>query len=534
MISETTKSAEASNLAVSRSAFKVSLGGLFSLLAGLGSQVVVASIFGADAEMDAYLTALVVPVYIEAVLLAGLPFVFIPIFIRKEASGHEQDAWKLAGTFFWLVGGILTIVAIGGAVFSQQIISITAPGLNPGKADLAAQMLALLIFAAPFIGLGTLTRGIQNAKNKFFWPAMASAIGSVGNVVIVLLLYRTVGPMALALGYLVSQGMRAGVSAVPVLRHGWGRILPLNHPQVREMAKLILPFLLLGLFARWTPIFTRFFASGLPDGELSYLGYASKISGMLLAVIGVGVVRAFFPAMARAYTHDGEEGLVEKAKSGLRLSLAISLPTLAILSALAIPLVGTIFERGAFNRVDTLGVARILPIMLLLIMVFRTVGNLITRVFYVAKDTRTVPIVVATTSVLYIFLARGLTEAWGYVGLAIAAPIHSGLGILILSFLLTRKLGLFRDAILFRSALMYGLASIAAFLAARFTSIMLDFMPDPLMLISSSIVAASLYLAIMLRIDREISVSILEITGIRRVISGARLIFRPASEGTLR
>ena len=98
----TEKPNKSSDRAVSRAAFKVMLGGVFSLAAGLVTQVVIARLFGASAEMDAYLTALVIPLYLESVLLAGLPFVLIPAFVREETTGGEEEAWSLAGTIFWL------------------------------------------------------------------------------------------------------------------------------------------------------------------------------------------------------------------------------------------------------------------------------------------------------------------------------------------------------------------------------------------------------------------------------------------------
>src|SRR5690349_14936772 len=100
------------------------LGNVFGLLAGLSSQVIIASIFGAGASMDAFLTALVVPTYLQAVLLSGLPFVFVPAFVHSESAGDIDNAWSLAGTFFWLVGGVLTILAIAGSMFAWQIVHI--------------------------------------------------------------------------------------------------------------------------------------------------------------------------------------------------------------------------------------------------------------------------------------------------------------------------------------------------------------------------------------------------------------------------
>lgn len=511
---------------VARSAFKVSLGNLSGLIAGLGTQAVIAAIFGAGAEMDAYLTALVVPLYLQSVLLAGLPWVLIPAFVREEATGSEDQAWALAGTFFWLTAGLLTLAAVCGSLLSHRIIMLSAPGLSPSKSQVATEMLAILVFAVPVTGLASLTRGIQNARNRFFWPAASSAVGSVANIVVLLVLYQRVGPLALAWAYVAHEALTASVTVIPVLRHGWGRVLPLNDQRVLEMARLITPFILFGIFTRSTSVFQRYFASGLPDGDLSYLGYANKISSIVMTVLGTGIATAVFPDMARAYARDGEARLVAKAEYGFRLTLAVALPALAVLSAVAAPVVTVLFERGAFLPVDTLATGRIVPIVMVGAVLFRMVGNLISRAFYVTKDTHTVPMVVAATSVVYILLAKTLTDGFGYVGLALAEPVYSGLGILILSPLMVRRLGSFPTGRLLKDTLIYAAASLPAFVAARLVSGALAFLPAPVQLLAACSVGAGLYMAIMFRIDRYVALSILELTGVERALVGAKGAFR--------
>lgn len=532
MAPETNKADVSSNDTVARSAFKVMLGGLFGLIAGVSSQVAVASIFGAGAEMDAFLTALGVPLYLQAVLLAGLPFVFVPVFVQEKMAGREDDAWALAGTFFWLTGGILAVVAIGGSLFAREIIDLSAPGLSLAKADLAARMLAVLMFTVPLTGLGTLTQGIQHCRDRFFWPAVAPAVGSLGNMIILLVLYRPMGPLALAWGYLAIAALPACVTVVPVLRHGWKRLMPLSDGQVHEMAKLIAPFVFFGIVTRSAPLFERYFASGLPDGDFSYLGYAHKIPRIVMTLLGEGIIVALFPAMSRAYAKDGEAGLVEKAAYGLRLTLATALPALAILSAVALPLVTVLFERGAFQHTATLSVSRVVPIVMIGSVLFPMLGNVIGRTFYVTRDTRTVPMVATVTSVLYAFVVKVLVDSWGYVGLAWAQPVHGGLTILLLSFLLMRQLRFFHTDKLLKDVLLYGIASLIAFLGAWLASNALAILPALLQLMAVSFTGGALYVIVLFHVDRDIAVSILEMTGVQRIVTGAKAGLRRIAEIT--
>jgi putative peptidoglycan lipid II flippase len=508
------------------SAFKVSLGSLFGMMTRVISQMVVAWMFGAGADMDAFLTAQVVPLYLEAVLLAGLPFVFIPAFVQAQMVGDEDDAWALVGTFFWLTFGFLTVVAVAGSLLASRVIAVSAPGLSVEKADLAARMLSILMLSVPLTGLGGLTKGIQNARNRFFWPATGSAIGSVGNVLVLLLLYPAVGSVALAWGFVVSAALAACVTVLPVVRRGWSRLMPVRDAQVRELARLIAPFIIFGILTRSTSVFERYFASSLPDGDLSYLGYANRVSAMVMSLLGAGIVTAVFPAMARAYAQSGRLGLARRTEYGFRLTLAVALPALAIMSGVAAPLVAVLFERGAFDHAVTLHVSQVVPVVMVGAVVFQMVGNLISRAFYVTKDTRTVPIVAAVTSLLYILLAKTLAEAWGYVGLALAQPLHAGIAIVVLCLILVRRIGLFRVRSVAAYASACLIASIVTLVCARLLCGAVASLAPIVQLAVSGSVSAAVYISGLYAIDRDIAVSVLELTGALHIARGARILLR--------
>lgn len=527
------ESPESEQQLVPRSAFKVMVGGFFSLLVGLASQMVIAALFGAGAELDAFLTALVVPVYLQAVLLSGLTFVLIPSFVQEETKGRTADAWALSGTLFWLTALILIIISIITAMFSETIIRIIAPGFNSAKADLAASMLVVIMISLPPSGIGTLTAGIQNAQNKFFWPAIAAALGSLGNVLILLLLFGRIGAIALAWGYLISEVIKASVTVVPTLRHGWKKVLPLNDLRVRNLGRLILPFIIFGVLTRATLIFERYYASWLPDGDLSYLGWGVKINKIVLALFGVSIATAIFPAMAKSFSTDGKTALVEKLEYGLRLSLVVGLPVVMIIAALAEPLVSVLFERGEFDQSTTLHVSRVVPILLFGGVMLVMIHNIIRRAFYVTKDTYTPPIVDSFASILYFIIAGIFVRNWGYVGLAWVTPVYSGLDILVLFIILARRLKPFPSKDFLQKSFLYSAASLLAFLTAWFSYSVLSSISALSQLIICSLLAGIIYMIVLFRFDYEIAQSILELTGVQRIINRAKNFFQRAAEDTV-
>jgi peptidoglycan biosynthesis protein MviN/MurJ (putative lipid II flippase) len=140
------------------------------------------------------------------------------------------------------------------------------------------------------------------------------------------------------------------------------------------------------------------------------------------------------------------------------------------------------------------------------------------RTFYVLKDTVTVPVVSAATTILYIFLARFLADTWGYVGLAAAQPLYSGLAIVILAVILVMRLRSLHTGKLLRDLLMYSAASGVAFAAAWFVSSALAATPALVQLIGAGAVAGLLYVALVFLIDRNIALSILDMMGVQTLL----------------
>jgi putative peptidoglycan lipid II flippase len=506
---------ETDNSSITKPAAKVMWGGIMGLFVSLASNIIIAAVFGAGAEMDAYLTAMVIPTYFNLVFISSLSFVLVPAFIEAQTGEDKDDAWSLVGTFFWLTLTVLTIISIIGAVLSKQIISVTAPGFQGEKAELASRMLSVLMFSTLFSGLGNLTLGIQNARNRFFLPSVAPAIGTLGNVIVLLTLSPLTGSMALVWGYLIFTIIQAGITVIPVLSHGWNKLLPITDDRVGQMLKLMLPLVLLGMLNGFSPVVERYFASGLPDGQLAYMGYVNKLSNIFVILLASGIATSIFPSMAKSYTREGLEGLAEKLDYGLRLSVAVALPAVLIASAVAIPLISILFEYGAFTRTDTIGVSLILLPFFLRDILFRMVGNIFQRGYYVLKDTTTQSAITAITVILYIAFARFFVMEWGYIGLVWAATIRRGIAILVIWFLLLGKFSKYQLWKPLPYILIYLFGAALAYVGGYYVVSALYNFPVILQLVAGGSIGLLLYVSILYFFDNEILKSIVDLIGFR-------------------
>ncbi len=511
-------STEIDDKSITKPASKVMVGGVLSLAGGLITNVIVAALFGARADMDAYVTALVVPNYFQIVFFSSLYFVLIPAFIDSESNLSDDDAWALVGTFFWIAAFLLLLVALLGSFFSAAIIDTIAPGFSPAKASLAGRMLAVLFYSLPLMGLTTLTVGIQNSRNRFFWPSVAPAFGSFANIVVLWLSSRAIGSMALCWGSIAATAAQAGFTIVPVLSHGWKRVRPLRDKRVRKIGSLMIPLVLFGLVVSFSPVADRYFASALPNGQIAYMGYVAKISGIFVALLASGIAAAIFPSMARTYALDGLPGLSQQQDFGLRLTFAVALPAVMIMAAVSTPFVTVLFERGAFLHTDTLGVSRIVFAYLMGDVIFRMVGNIFQRTFYVLRDMHTQLIVSTVLVGLYLATARFFVAHWGYVGLVWAGATRGGLGVLTLWVLLLRILPKTGLVSVFRSLIKYLSAALCAYLLGRLSVFLLASTSVLLQLTVGGLIGIGIYALAVYLLDREMLSYLLQLSGIPYVV----------------
>ena len=251
---------------------------------------------------------------------------------------------------------------------------------------------------------------------------------------------------------------------------------------------------------------------------------------MLLAS---SIASAYFPAMARAFSLKGIQGLVKQAEDGLRITMALGLPVVIITSVLSIPLVKLFFERGAFLSSTTLAVSSLIPIVMINEVLFRMITNMIGRTFFVIKDTLTTNLVSSITIVIYVIFAYNLTKIWGYWGLALAQPIQVSISILLMGILLYRKILTFPFMPLMKCSAKYIAFGVLAGSVAWVSITSTSQFSTIFQLVIGIITSSSVYLGLLYWFEKNTALTIFEMTGIIRVYSVIKNHLHPIGQTPL-
>lgn len=383
------------------------------------TQVVVASVFGAGADMDAFLAANAVPQYVIAVLLGSLGFVFVPVFVDYLATGREDEAWQIASSVINLSVLVLSTLTVLGILFPDAILDLTAPGLPVATHRQAVQIAIIIWPSVLATGVVSLLIGIYQSQSRFGWPAAVPVIGAVVNLGLVIILANWLGIYGLAIATTLGLVLQVGLLLPLALKKGRYRLtLNWRHPAVWQVLRLLLPLVLASLVAKSTPLVDRFLASGMPEGSISHLGYAFRIFSVLIMLISTGIATVIFPRMAVNVTSADLSNLRRTISAGLRFMWLGIAPVMAIGIALALPMVAAVFQRGQFGAADAVAVAGLLQVYLLAL-ASACMGNITARGFYVLKDTRTVAVMGSIESVAYVAYTALLARFLGATGVAL-------------------------------------------------------------------------------------------------------------------
>ena len=162
----------------------VGLAVMCSRVLGLIREMVIAALFGASRNMDAYLTAFRAPNMLRDLFAEGaLSTAFVTTFSRRIATEGDQSAWRLASKVATLTLVFMSAITLLGIVFAPFVIDILAPGFPTEKAALTIQLTRIMFPFILLVSLAALVMGMLNAKDVFGIPALASSFFNIGSIV---------------------------------------------------------------------------------------------------------------------------------------------------------------------------------------------------------------------------------------------------------------------------------------------------------------------------------------------------------------
>jgi putative peptidoglycan lipid II flippase len=334
---------------------------LVSRILAFVRDVLIARIFGAGMATDAFFVAFKLPNLLRRLFAEGaFSQAFVPIFGEyKNRRGHDETK-LLVDHVVTMLAIILFFVTLIGIIAAPILVYISAPGFSkePEKFALTVQLLRLTSPYIFFISLVAVAAGILNTYNKFWVPAFAPILLNLCFIGGALWLAPYCDPPVMALAWAVFiAGIVQLAFQVPFLKKigmlpSWR--FSMKDAGVWRIIKQMGPAVFGVSIAQLSLIINTIFASFLVAGSVSWMYYADRLMEFPSGILGAALSSILLPSLSK---HHADSNAAEYSKLldwGLRLTVMLTLPAALALGLIAVPLLATFFQHGAFNAHDVL------------------------------------------------------------------------------------------------------------------------------------------------------------------------------------
>lgn len=422
---------------------------LLSRIAGFLRDALQSRVFGVSVAMDAFVIAYRIPNYLRRIFAEGsVQMAFVPVFNelreRKDQAALKEFLDAMAGA---LLAVVLVFAAVG-MLAAPLLARMFAPGAldDPEKLGLIADMLRITFPYLVFISLMALVASVLNSFGRFALPAVTPVLHNVVMIAAIVWVSRYFEEpvMALAWGVLV-----AGVLQLMLLWPALGRLglrprfrPGFSHPDVRRVAKLMVPTLFSSSVAQLNLLVGTVFASLLVTGSQTWLYLSDRLVEFPLGLFGVAIGTVILPHLSRRHAAEDGEGYGAALDWGLRMALLAGVPAAIGLLLLAEPLTAVVYQGGRFTPHDTRMAAISLAAMSIGIPAFM-LTKVLAPAFYARQDTKTPMRAAIITVVANVLMTIAFTTPlwlWQVPGAHAGIALATGLAGIVNAWLLWRYL----------------------------------------------------------------------------------------------
>lgn len=398
--------------------------------------VVMARLFGLGVELDAFVAASVVPMFLVAVLSVPIGTAIVPVYleVRERRSAEAGQALvQRVGLLFLVVALVLAVLI---AVAGPRLLEAAGWVSLPDKAALTQAIMLWMLAIFVFSGLVTLANGLLNALGQYVIPAAAQVIVPAFAIAALLLYGNSMGAIVVAMAMFAGQLVNLVLVYLALSRHGLS-LRPTACPGAPDLGLFMsqyLPLLAAAVFMQLALPVSTAMASVLPEGSVAALGLGSKAVLFITGLVGAAIASVVLPYFSRYLAQNRLLDARRELSFLLLAGTVISIPLTVVLHLLAEPFVRLVFEGGAFGSAEAGLVSRVMAYGILQLPFF-VINVLLLKFAIASRHSGRVMLAAGAGLGVVILLNLALMNRIGVPGIALsmtlAAAITSGLMLLL-------------------------------------------------------------------------------------------------------
>ena len=334
---------------------------LLSRILGFVRDFTIAHVFGAGIATDAFVVAFRLPNLLRRLFAEGaFAQAFVPLLGEYRGRRGEQETKQLVDRTASVLFVVVLVVSLFGIVATPLLIYVSAPGFaaDADKFALTVELTRITFPYILFMALVALSAGVLNTWGHFAVPAFTPVMLNLAMIAGALLVAPWFDRPIEALAWSVFAGgiLQLALQVPALMKIG---MLPrfdlvFRDEGVKRILRLMGPAVLGVSVAQLSLLINTIFASFLPSGSLSWLYYADRLMEFPAGLLGAALGTILLPSLTRTHAAGNHEQFSSLLDWGLRMTLLLTLPAALALAMLAVPLLSTLFQHGAFRAEDVL------------------------------------------------------------------------------------------------------------------------------------------------------------------------------------
>jgi putative peptidoglycan lipid II flippase len=208
-------------------------------------------------------------------------------------------------------------------------------------------------------------------------------------------------------------------------------------PDVRRFFALMIPGVLAGGIPQ-LKLMAGVMVASSSQAAVSWLYYANRLYELPLGVVSIAIASVIVPVIAASVRAGRHEDIAAAQSRAFEIALGLALPSAVAFAALAEPIAGGLFERGAFGPHDTAMVAAALAA-ISAGLPGHVLEKVLGAVSFAHEDTRTPMITALCGLTAAVVGALILFPDHGHVGVAAAIAISGWVGASALAVVLWQR-----------------------------------------------------------------------------------------------
>jgi len=326
------------------------------------SNIIVTRLFGAKLELDIFLAAVALPTIIVTVIYGTLNDAFLPVYGEKKIN-KKNDSDNFFVSSLINITIISSIFSILFFLLSKPISSILYQSRGEEFVNNVSLQMSLMGFSIPFSVIATLFGSYYYSHKHFNRFPLAQLIGSVINLILIIILYKFLGIWALVIAFVVNIIFQI-FCVIPKFEM-FTKFKPSNILKGNNFLNSWLLLIISAFALRSDTLLIRSFGSHLPSGYLVYLNLISKIFSLATGIMTIGVQIVLLPHLIEYLNEKKYLLVVNSIRKAKIMVLGISVLVVLSIYFLAPFFINLLFVGGKFTLHDAKVASSLLPYFIL-------------------------------------------------------------------------------------------------------------------------------------------------------------------------